>query len=148
MSEAGDAHRRVRGLLGAPDAVELVRGLHAPALDELVVVDLDLDARRAEVVREEQREVGRDDGALDVQLARGAQAHLGLDREPVQPSAIRSSWPSACGSIVSIPCGVTLCASSTETVAARRPLASRYRNGSPMPAGISWNSVAESSGAP
>jgi hypothetical protein len=35
-----------------------------------------------------------------------------------------------------------------ETVAARRPSSSRYRKGSPMPAGISWKSVADSSGAP
>jgi hypothetical protein len=48
----------------------------------------------------------------------------------------------------SIPCAATFDASSTDTVAARRPSFSRYRNGSPMPSGISWNSVAEISGAP
>ena len=50
--------------------------------------------------------------------------------------------------MISMPCAETLSASSTETVAARRPSFSRYRNGSPMPAGTSWNSVAEISGAP
>ena len=41
----GDAHRRVGGLLGAPDAVELERRLDAAAAHELVVVDGQLDAR-------------------------------------------------------------------------------------------------------
>ena len=60
-----------------------------------------------------------------------------------RPEAIRSSWPSVAGSMISIPWAETWAASSTETVAARRPSFSRYRNGSPIPAGISWKSVAE-----
>ncbi len=72
---AGDAHRGVRGLLRAPDALELGAGLHAPALDELVLVDLDLDPGGAEVVREEDREVGRDDGAVSMSSLRAARRH-------------------------------------------------------------------------
>ena len=123
---ARDAHRRVGGLLRAPDAFELGLVLDAAAAHELVVVDGQLDAVRAQVVGDEERELGRDGRLADARAPHARRRDLGLDRVPRStPAAISSSLAERVGSITSMPCAETLSASSTETVAARRPSFSR-----------------------
>ena len=76
---ARDAHRRVGGLLRAPDAFELELVLDAAAAHELVVVDGHLDAVRAQVIGDEERELRRDGRLGDAQRLHGPQADLGLE---------------------------------------------------------------------
>ena len=47
-----------------------------------------------------------------------------------------------------MPWALTFSASSTLTVAARRPSTSAYRNGSMMFAGVAWNMSGRRAGAP
>ena len=81
---ARDAHGGVGGLLRAPDAGELELVLDPAAALELVVVDRQLDAVRAQVVGDEQRELRRDGRLGDAQRVRGAQADLGVQVHVVE----------------------------------------------------------------
>ena len=73
--------------------------------DELVVVDGQLDAVRAQVVGDEQRELRRDGRLGDAQrAARRAGRSRPRACTRSRPAAIRSSWPSVAGSMTSTPC--------------------------------------------
>ena len=144
-----DGHGGVGGLLGAPDPGDLRGRLGPPAGDEQLRVDEQLDAVGAQVVGHRDGEVGRHDARGRCRAARHARSAIStVSAVRVTPAAISSSAPSAEGSSTSIPCARTLSASSTLTVATRRPSVSAYRNGSTIPSGMAWKRSGDASGAP
>ena len=118
----GDAHRLVGGRLGAADARELGLGLRAAAGRERLGVDAQLDAAGAQVVGDAEREARTARARASRRSAAHARRHSSSSTRVARHARRRAARrPRASyGSMTSTPCGVTLSASSTVTVAPRR----------------------------
>ena len=118
ISARGDAHRRVGGLLGAADALELRRrSSRRRRSTNALGVDVSSMPPARRWSADEERELGRDAGALDAELAARRAAPISASIvQPVAAAASSSSRPSVGGSRISMPCGVDLVARR-----ARRP---------------------------
>ena len=144
-----DRHRLVGRPLRAADALDLGLGLHAPLVHERLGVDDELDAGGAQMVGDAERELGRHERALHAEPLARAPRELELElveRDAAARAARRRRGRRGRRSRSRM--GTSLSASSTDTVAARRPSVSTYRKGSMIPVGTAWKRSGEESGAP
>ena len=144
-------HARVGRPLRAPDPLELGSALHAPAVVEEALVDVERDPCAAQPVGVHEREARRARPRASARRpARSGGRSRGRSRTGRGPArrAPRPGTPRAASARRRVRPAGRCRTRASRCSRSRRPPTSAYANGSPMAIGISWRSSSERSLSP